>query len=472
MEFNNLTLNLNNISKIENKNIKNHKINFKGNDVVNFSDGAKKKAEIISQLKNIGLSSLEINNLMKKYYGTEQYWELINGNIADDEQTYAHYAPVDRNLTPTEAIVYQAYDMENYFMQYWDLIPNEPSNSNYRDYDIGQADFTPLDLAKTINEGYNIVLAGMILKNKININDAQKIQEYNEILENVYNKNLDIKETEYLINAVIENIDKLNELTDDKKTQELGLLRPLDKEEAFLLLIDCDYLPKDTESLNHYFEVNTKFGFSLPGMDLYGLWDKSIEEIEESLRPKNITKLKTKLHFENLQDKIQYSMKKNEGKYSEFYEDIMQLDSDKFFKLLPLKTINFNAQLYGITGNLHRDLRQKNIQVLNSMSNELLNKMTTNKEGKKTALDLFGQFLYISDLDEKTMELENLKETSPKIFNSMSQAQILDYLTNSDFYSNNEETHDYFAYTMENGHYHAPYNETKKSQIIDFKKDE
>ena len=269
-----------------------------------------------------------------------------------------------------------------------------------------------------------------------------------------------VQQAECDILKLSQNIEKLTNYTDSKKASEMGLLRPLSIKEA-TTLVDCDYLRNDVKSLNHYIQLNNTFGYSLIDVDFLNLWDKSIEEIEEerSLSAK-IVKPRTPQHFIDLQDKIEYLMKKYQD-HSEFYEDLMLLDSDKFFKRLPAAAIKFDATM-SIT--CKRELTQKNIQVLNSISPELLDKMTKRDENSDGTFACLHNFLKTPDLDKRVAHLEEFRIQSPKFFEAMPRTAVLDYLSNSNMYSRCESTIDEFR-NMLTG---VPYEEPKDADIIEF----
>ena len=460
MELKSLNLSVSNVSKV-NKKFNNSKINFTSNDVIDFSSVAKEKITIAQDLQKIGFTSKEVSELIKEYYETQTYKNLTQGD-EDYNNEPIHYVEIDRNLTPSEAIVYQALEMDDYYAQYAGSLPcdYEKGSIESQDWDLKSADFLPLDVAKLMLQGFDIVEAGMILKGEIDTDTAKKVQKYYNYIDGNYENMKNVQQAECDILKLSQNIEQLTNYTDSKKASEMGLLRPLSIKEA-TTLVDCDYLRNDVKSLNHYIQLNKTFGYSLIDVDFLNLWDKSIEEIEEerSLRAK-IVKPRTPQHFIDLQDKIEYLMKKYQD-HSEFYEDLMLLDSDKFFKRLPAAAIKFDA-IMSIT--CKRELTQKNIQVLNSISPELLDKMTKRDENSDGTFACLHNFLKTPDLDKRVAHLEEFRIQSPKFFEAMPRTAVLDYLSNSNMYSRCESTIDEFR-NMLTG---VPVQEPKDADIIEF----
>ena len=174
MELNSLGLYGCKINRVNNDTKTNKSVNFKGCDVVSFSEGAKGKIEIIKDLKNINLPPKEITEMMNKYLSNERYDELT---VGDKDGNIAHWVDVERNLTPSEAIVYQAFDMDDYYAQYYDIMPSDyvEGDIEAQNRELNSFEFLPLDLAKYMTQGLDIALSGMVLKGEISKEDAFKI---------------------------------------------------------------------------------------------------------------------------------------------------------------------------------------------------------------------------------------------------------------------------------------------------------
>jgi hypothetical protein len=69
------------------------------------------------------------------------------------------------------------------------------------------------------------------------------------------------------------------------------------------------------------------------------------------------------------------------------------------------------------------------------MSEELLAKMITNEKGQRTRIASLHLLLGADDLSAKIETLENLRQNSLQIFNNMTREFVLDYLTGTTFYS-------------------------------------
>ena len=159
-----------------------------------------------------------------------------------------------------------------------------------------------------------------------------------------------------------------------------------------------------------------------------------------------------------------YVFKKDNGDNAEFYEDLMLLDSDKYFDKLPLSAIRYDAMM---SFSQNRELRQKNIRVLNSISDELLDKMTRN-ENKKGHFAYIGGFLRTVDFDERVAHLEKYRTESPQLFNAMSKQAILDYLSDSDMYTEGLETRNDFIDSL----YGITDKDKETAMIINFPADD
>ncbi|MBQ9245311.1 hypothetical protein IJ182_03480 [bacterium] len=464
----------NNINKFNNQ----KQIYFKGKaDIVDFSSVAKSTIAIINNLKNIGFSDTEAANLVKDYYNTDEYYKLVNGEYDEEEnKTYpCHWIDFDRNLNPEEAIVYQAYDMKDYYMQYMGCYPegHEKSTFDSQKYDIGEAKFSPILLAKEMIKGNDICMSSMILKGNIDEETAQEVNKYYSKIHDRFSKIKNVQAAEYTIDLLNQNLDKLRYYTSDERKEDgtliNGYTRALTDEEA-AILVTCDYLPTDSDSINNYIEMNKKFGCTLFTMDLRNLWGKKPEDLEQKPNVSNVTQLRVPRHFETLQERIEAVMEKdNNNEHKEFYEDMMELDNEKFFARIPARTLKYDAMM---SFTHDRDLRRKNIQVLNSISEELLEKMAPGKNGKKGCFATLNKLLKTSDLDERVSHLEEYRINSPKLFESLSKESVMDYLTNSTFYSDSKKQLDEFNGICFEAVTGIPYEEPKPAEILPIKIDE
>ena len=436
------------------------KVNFKANsDIISFSDVAKEKSQILSELKSLGFDYEEAQNLVKEYYKTPMYYELTEGEIEDGKLYPKHFVEIERNLTPTEAIVYQAYDMDQYYVQSgdWGFPENPATTIKAQDYDLGEMNFLPLELAKNINEDIDVVLSGMILKGKIDPETALKTAKYYNVSCDKFSNYFNLKEAEYTADLISKNLEKLDYLTSDETKKE-GLLRPLTDKEA-VDLITNDYMPDDTASLNNYFSYNREFGFSLFDMSLKELWQKPVEEYKEELKVK---KIPTKIQIETFEDAVNFVRYKLDNRHSEYLDDISQLDGDKFYKRYRTDAIKYDALM---SDRVDRDLRKKNIEVLNNTSDELLNKMTSGDRNKIGHFAFIRTLLEAKDLDKRISELERYKENNPQLFDSMTKQAVMDYLTNSDFYTNSRTNYEKFIEALSGI---SSDDEAKTPEIIEF----
>ena len=172
-------------------------------------------------------------------------------------------------------------------------------------------------------------------------------------------------------------------------------------------------------------------------MDIFELWDKSIEEIEDEISAK-LKKPKIHQNFADLKEKIQYFKAKDKNPNFQYYDDIMSLNNEKFFKRLSKRSIIPHPTMFiGYNSNLAK----QNVEVLNSMSDELLDKMSYPETHK---LPMISPFLTVSDLDERVSSLENFRLNSPKLFENMQRSEILDYLLNSNLYSDSNRVFEQF----------------------------
>ena len=443
------------------------KLNFQGRaDIVSFSDVAKERNQILSDLAKIGIDKDKALEFIQEYYKTPAYHELINGvdDGLGESPLPAHYVEIERNLTPTEAILYQAYDMGSYYVQHGDWgFPDMPTTTiKALKYDLGSADFLPIDLAQNIDDDIDIVLSGMIIKGKLDKETAKKTAKYYNVALDNFSNRKNLKEAEYTAYLISQNLDKLNCLTSDEKDEDNNLLsgfsRPLTDEEA-VILITNDYIPSDKASINSYIELKKEFGYSLFDMSLKDLWGKTVEDINNA---RKITKSPAKFKIESFEDAVKCVQYRLGDKYSEFFEDILGLDAEKFYKRYPAKAIQFDAM-----GSFKsdRELRQKNIQVLNNTSEELLNKMTSGQRDKRGHFALLKTLFAAKDLEERILILEKYKDENPQLFDSMTKQAVMDYLTDSEFYSKTQDSINMFLNTLQG-------NETdenpKSAEIIKF----
>ena len=245
---------------------KNNKISFQSaKDIVDISPIGKEKSELISQLTDIGYKPEYASKLVREFYQDvhkedSSYEKLVNGVYdADLGDYYAGHCIKSRttNLTPAEAIVYVEEEMEDYYWQY--LNGCDPSHLSIEEnnYDIGEDNFSPLELAKYMNKGFDIILAGMILKGKMDEETARAIQGYYEESESIkYETGTpNIQLAECLADRLSKNLDRLDSWTSDEKDEEgnlkSGLLRPLSKyETAFILNVEDENA--DAETINRY----------------------------------------------------------------------------------------------------------------------------------------------------------------------------------------------------------------------------
>ena len=445
------------------------KVNFQGkSDIVNFSEFIKTRSKIISELTKIGFNSEEIQELLSEYYNSEDYKLLINGEYDETEdKTYpVHHLDKEENLTPTEAIVYLYYDMDEYYCQNgdWGVSNNELTTQKAKNYDLSNNDFSPVELAEYMHQGFDIVLAGMIAKNRLDFETAKKVQPYYEASNDKFIISDNLKEAEYSGYLLSQNLEKLDYWTSDKKDEQgnllNGLLRPLTNEEAAILVKD-DYMPQDTKSLNNYIELNREFGYSLYEMDLKDLWDVSADNLRKI--KSEVKKIPAKYTPKNLTESIDFVRNIHDKRHYDFLDDIQVLDNDKFFTRYPVGSIEYDTILSSVC--VDRELRQKNIQVLNTLSEELLNKMTSGKaDVKKGHFASLSLLLAQRDLDKRIEQMEELRVQNPALFNSMTREAVMDYLTNSDTYTRQAEALNIFL-DMLSG---AETKDKKPAKIIDF----
>ena len=465
--------NIINLKQVDNKIDTSQNISFCAKpDIVSFSPIAKEKMALIRDLVSIGYSENEAKLLVSDLFNTKKFQELVNGEYYEDDKAYypAHNIDISRNLSPLEALLYMDNSMDSYYMQHNDFglpLDYENSNLDVDSYDIGTCDFLPMELAKTIKKGYDIALAGMILKGKLDENTASKIQKYYNVSEESYFMKANIKSAEYTSEILAQNIDALENLTSEEKNEDgtlkNGLKRCLTDLEATTLIL---YYPEhnNVDELNNYIDQRETFLYSLHDMSLNNTWNKTLSDFPKKVEHPNIVKLpRQKPKFENIQDKLYYLISSDLPSHKEFYEDMMAIDSEKYFQRLPISTLKFDASM---SSGLFRELRQENIQVLNSISEELLEKMAPSKEGRKGKFSHISDLLLTKNLSQKVAELETFRLQNPAMFSSLTKEAVMDYLTSSTFYSDSKETFDYFNEVLRTGV--MPEEIKPTTQVIDF----
>ncbi|MBR5303854.1 MAG: hypothetical protein IKU37_03405 [Candidatus Gastranaerophilales bacterium] len=416
------------------------KVSFKSrNDIIQFSDRAIKRNQIVAELQEAGYDIKTANELVSKYINTDKYKELTQG-FADDE-SIAHWVGIDRHLNPAEAILYLEFDMDDYYMQHSDVLPEfyEKSSVDASSHQIGEAEFLPIELAKYNLKGFDLVLSGLILKGKLSKDVAMEVNEYYKLLQSdMYLQNNNVQQAEYSALQIANSLEIIKEWVSDERGDngelKSGLIRPFSKQEAAILATNS-YMPQDISALNNYIKYNKHRGYSLFDMASYDLWQKDFDTLarrEESTKPSNIMVLNTKMHYETIPELISALNHETNGAFADFYDDVALLDTNKFIKVLSAKQLRFDASM---SFRHDRSLRQTNIQALNSMSDELITKITTNKHGKRCRIATLDMLLMAKELKQRIEDLENYRLKQPELFNRMDREAILNYLTNSDFYS-------------------------------------
>ena len=485
-------LNATNKLNLNNNIQKNKLINFSGSDIVDFTEATKARRQTLKELNEVGYTNDEANELIAKYSKTEEFKKLIEGYNDEFGFMSEHNveAILDRNLSQAEAIVYLEYNMDDYYMQHGDIDcqPAGYEKSTYAasDYEIGTSDFLPLDLAKQIKKGFDIEVAGMILKGKITEEEAKKMQPfYDETTSDNYSQNYNVQQAEFTIARIIENLDNAQLWTSEEKDEKgnlvSGFTRPLTNYEATALMTNED-MPRDKEIINRYIAVNEHFGSSIYDMTIFDLWGKTVEDIQneraEAARKREERELnkpqKPKIETVNdLIDVLRYKVQTLESEeYNVFFEEFSKLDSEKFLHKLTFKQIKFDA----ISSITHpREQIQENIKALNTMSKELIDKITRNDDGEEGRFPTLSPLLNARGLEEKIKYMEEYRINSPQLFNRMSKESVLDYLTDSTFFSETKKSYDEFQTMLESMIYGLPFPEENKNQgkVLEFpKKDE
>ena len=115
------------------------------------------------------------------------------------------------------------------------------------------------------------------------------------------------------------------------------------------------------------------------------------------------------------------------------------------------------------------ELRKQNIAVLNGISNELLNKMTSGSVHQAGHFAFLSNILKTKDLADRVKEMEEFRTSSPELFEeTMTKESLMDYLTDSDFYSKDKAPRDEFLATLRR----EESSKRKPAMIIPFKKPE
>ena len=448
MNLGNINLNSISINRNLNKNSQT-KISFGSeSDVIEFSPGARENKEIVNELVELGYDMGTALRMLADYKGSDDYNQLTQGDPLDNG--VSHSIEIDRHLTPAEALLYLKYNMGDYYMQYMNAFPisYEKGTLDSTSHDIGDFSFLPKDLAKYLLKGFDIVLSGMILKGTLSEKEAKDIKPYYELAQSDnYSKTCNVQQAEYAVSIIKSNLSKIRGWISDEKNEsgslKSGLERPLTQQEA-VILVTNDYMPQDISALNNYIKYNKHRGYSLFDMASYDLWQKDFDTLtrrEESTEPSNIRVLKTKRHYETLQELIDVLNRQTGFKYADFYKDVALLDNEKFKNVLSPKQLQFDAML---SVSQNREKRQENIRALNLMSEELLAKMITNEKGQRTRIASLHLLLGADDLSAKIETLENLRQNSLQIFNNMTREFVLDYLTGTTFYSDQNADYEIF----------------------------
>ena len=188
---------------------------------------------------------------------------------------------------------------------------------------------------------------------------------------------------------------------------------------------------------------------------------------------KLVKKPVTPLKFKNLQERIDYLIGIEDSlgittnpQAKDILRDLRELNSEKFFKRYSKNSINFDVMMLNGTD---RELRKQNIAVLNGISNELLNKMTSGSTKKIGHFAFLSNLLRTKDLAKRVQEMEEFRTSSPELFEeTMTKESLMDYLTDSGFYSRGKASKDEFLATLRR----EGIPERKPAKIIPFKKPE
>lgn len=441
---------------------------------ISFSE-AKKKNDIINELKATGLTKEEALELYEEYGCGEKFDELVNGC---DDGYPAHYINTDENLTPSEAILYQAYEMNDYYMQFepFSQIPFSYSNGTFssNSRNLGEATFTPVELATMINENnFDIVTAGMVLRDDISLETAKEISKNNHHVSDSWAETYNVKYCEEVAHNIIDNFDTINNLTSDEKDEngelKSGLTRPLTFDEAMSALT-LKAAP-DLDQTNFYIWVKDNKSYGELLTQNYDGKDALYAEYKagDAYKAKTVdfpkSKMKAPQNLEELADRLEMHYKSNITEVRKEYLDIIkQLDSDKFFKRIPAKALNFDLKI--CIGYLDKEQMEKNVQVLNGMSDELLAKI-----GKFHTLK---NILASDTLEQDVQRFEDELKKNPEGFKFIEKQDILDVL------AQRVKLHDYGEAIRQVELLHKGYSESevaeimkeeREAKILSFKKD-
>ena len=465
---------------------KNRAVSFQSKkDTIKISSFGKERFKLIKGLADIGYKPAYASKLVKEFYqdvNTEDtlYEKLVNGVYDEYEEKYVPFHNIESredNLTPLEAIVYVNENMDDYYSQYLFGFNKDNLTEEEKGYDVGEADFSPVELAKYINKGFDIIIAGMILKGKMDEETARAVQGYYEESEIIkYECNPNVVIAECLADKISKNLEKLNSWTSDEKDEEgnlkSGLLRPLTKSEA-VFIFDIEGEKADTETIN---ERLKELIFDVKGENTDAeAASGSSQEQDKKFVPsvRLVKKPATPLKFKNLQERIDYLIGIEDSlgittnpQAKDILRDLRKLDSEKFFKRYSKNSINFDVMMLNGTD---RELRKQNIAVLNGISNELLNKMTSGSIYTAGHFAFLSNLLKTKDLADRVKEMEEFRTSSPDLFEeTMTKESLMDYLTDSDFYSRGKASKDEFLATLRR----EGIPERKPATIIPFKKPE
>ena len=177
------------------------------------------------------------------------------------------------------------------------------------------------------------------------------------------------------------------------------------------------------------------------------------------------SKMKAPQNLEELADRLEMHYKSNITEVRKEYLDIIkQLDSDKFFKRIPAKALNFDLKI--CIGYLDKEQMEKNVQVLNGMSDELLAKI-----GKFHTLK---NILASDTLEQDVQRFEDELKKNPEGFKFIEKQDILDVL------AQRVKLHDYGEAIRQVELLHKGYTESevaeimkeeREAKILSFKKD-
>ena len=431
MQINPLSFN-----KINFGGIKQRKINFpQASDIIEISNSPSKiKSDTIRELVKNGFTAKEAEEDYSTYSKTDIHQKLING---EDGQP-AHYINISENLTPAESIAYQAYGMEDYYIQYepFDLRPEDYKEGTFssKSREIGSCEFSPLDLAKLMNEeNFDIALSGFVLKNGIAKETARNILDYYYYASGNWGNNRNVAFAEETISLLAENLDKLNTLTSDEKDEagnlKSGLTRPLTKMEATgIIESEAD---TDIDNLNFLIWVKDEKGKTVKGeIEANGNLDALRKEYESGTKEtEKVSKFPSKhvAEPENLEEyidlvefKLSRGKKQFTGNKRDYLDALKQLDSDKYLGKVRGKAISHDLMMVN-TAPFPKELVAKNVEILNGISDEILDKIGN--------FPMMRNLLVSETLEADVAELEEELKNNPDGFNNFkTRKSILDTL--------------------------------------------